>query len=313
MTKLMRAMYLALLFKRMITRFRSRKQSALIVYASVTGNAAKYASDLGTVLTKGCNVSYFDACAANLVQDSLIVSSITAAKLIIFVSSTQGNGEIPPLSQKFFSALWKHGHLLEGKKVAVLGFGSSAYPIFCGAGIYLASKMVEHKAIQVTPLGKCDSVKGEASMFYEWMRKLVEVEPLMAKLYEDIKDKTVSYSIKHLADSVTVQVFPAEEVKSAAAQSVSYMDMSMHSHASFASSNEGVDQKHDLVTKVVSCLMSGSSCKTDVLVGDVIDRADLISIAAPSKGEDVVTRKTSLVKINLVSCGNPPYKPGSVS
>ena len=51
-----------------------------------------------------------------------MLSVIESTTLTIFVSSTQGNGELPSLSRKFFSFLFaEYGYLLEGKQCAVLG------------------------------------------------------------------------------------------------------------------------------------------------------------------------------------------------
>ena len=119
---LIRSMYLALLFKRMVSRYKMRKQPVLIIYASVTGNAANYAYDLGNILSSSCNVTFFDACGVNASKDEQVLSVIESTTLTIFVSSTQGNGELPSLSRKFFSFLFaEYGYLLEGKQCAVLG------------------------------------------------------------------------------------------------------------------------------------------------------------------------------------------------
>ena len=66
---LIRTMYLALLFKRMVSRYKKRKQPVLIIYASVIGNAANYAYDLGAILSASCNVTFFDACSVNASKD----------------------------------------------------------------------------------------------------------------------------------------------------------------------------------------------------------------------------------------------------
>lgn len=86
------SIYLALFFKRIISRFRSRKQPALIIYASVTGNAARYASELGSILRTSYNVSFFDACGANVVGHAEMLPSLKSSTMTIFVTSTQGNG-----------------------------------------------------------------------------------------------------------------------------------------------------------------------------------------------------------------------------
>jgi hypothetical protein len=49
----------ATVFTKMIACHRSCKQPMLIIYASVTGNASNWASELGSVLRSGLNVSFF--------------------------------------------------------------------------------------------------------------------------------------------------------------------------------------------------------------------------------------------------------------
>ena len=343
--------YLSLLFKRMISKFRGHKTPTVIVYASVTGNAAKYASDLGSILRTSCNVSFFDACGANAAEDSDIHSLIKSSTMTIFVTSTQGNGELPSLSTKFFSLLFdEHPHLLRRKKCAVLGFGSSAYPIFCGAAAYLSKKLAEAEAKEVIHRGQCDAVKGESQEFYKWTSNLVakmatmpDASPLMAKLSMSINENTKSVLAKRrdMMHSVEVEVFTADEVKSAAASS--YMTRRgsggaskyrrRHSVCTLATQKDtrlvnrsvslpvtesetdsdslGTVEREDirrsnLLIKIISSSDSGHhdiSREKNLLPGHVISREDLISNDSSLEDDDKVSRKTSLVKIDLSSCG----------
>jgi len=91
---------------------------------------------------------------------------VEESSLVIFLTSTQGNGEIPSLGEKFFSLLFNtNGHLLKKKETAVLGFGSSAYPIFCGGAAKISEKLAQVGAIELIPRGECDAVKGESKSF----------------------------------------------------------------------------------------------------------------------------------------------------
>ena len=88
------------------------------------------------------------------------------SSLVIFLTSTQGNGEIPSLAEKFFSLLFDtNDHLLKNKETAVCGFGSSAYPIFCGGGAKISEKLESCGAIELIPRGECDAIKGETKSF----------------------------------------------------------------------------------------------------------------------------------------------------
>jgi flavodoxin len=321
------------------------------LYVKIPGNAARYASDLGAILRSSCNVSFVDACGVNAAEDMLkVFPLIHAATLVIFVSSTQGNGELPSLARKFFAMLFgKHGNLLSGKHCAVLGFGSSSYPIFCGAASQLSTMLAKVNANEVVPHGKCDSVKGEALSFYDWTTNLVAkmatmrgANPLMLKLSSDIKDGNASSLVRarNMVHYVKVEVFTAKEVETAAAMSYmtqrrgsmgtisrrrismdsidsserSSIDSSGRRRSSIDSSGRASGRRisfeqflngenltpHERIMRIMSA-SSMRPTKKDILEGQVKSREDIISCAV--KGEGSVTRKTSLIKIDLKMCG----------
>jgi len=322
-----RAVYVALFCSRCIARIRARKTPLLIVYASITGNAAKHASDLGAILRPCAQVSFFDACGINPPKE--VIPLIQSATLTIFISSTQGNGELPSTSHKFFSFLFdKNRSLLNGKQCAVLGFGSSAYPIFCGAATHLSKKLSENGAKEVVPRGECDSVKGERKEFNDWTAKLVtkmalmpSASPLVLKLLANMKENTASSLIRtrNMLNSITVELFTTEEVQNAAAQL--YMTTRRGSVAGRrrstldSASNGGVDEEDGQSQNKRLLQIVGNSDLRDshneLLEGVVKSRDDIISNAIDGGGnETTASRKTSLVKIDMQSCGNPPYEPG---
>ena len=135
MENLINSIWLAVFFKKCINRLRSRKQPVLIIYASVTGTAMRYASEVGQIMRAFANVSFFDACLFNP-QNLEVFDLIDQSTFVLFVSSTHGNGDVPPQSTKFFSTLFgERSGLLEKKCCGVLGFGSSAYPGMCEDGL----------------------------------------------------------------------------------------------------------------------------------------------------------------------------------
>ena len=118
-------------------------------------------------------MTYFDACGTNAILDEKIWTKVEEASLCIFITSTQGNGELPSLSRKFFATLFdKKAHLITDKHCAVLGFGSSAYPVFCGAAEELSFLIFQHGGFEVVPCGKCDAITGEETTFNQWTGKL---------------------------------------------------------------------------------------------------------------------------------------------
>ena len=222
------AVHLAIFFKGWIKRIRQKRQPVLILYASVTGNAATYAGKLGSILRACSHVTFFDCCGTNAAEDLQIMKLVKSTTLCIFITSTQGNGELPSLSRKFFSTLFgKKGHVLLDKNCAVLGFGSSAYPIFCGAATELSNRVSKSGGWEIVPRGLCDAVKGEDMMFQSWVAMLVnklastpDASPLVFQLSERINDINQTNNRRQIIlESVTVQLFSSKEVKEAAVNS----------------------------------------------------------------------------------------------
>jgi sulfite reductase alpha subunit-like flavoprotein len=172
---------------------------------------------------------FLDACGADVTGYSEVLPLIESTSLVVFVSSTQGNGELPSASQKFFSYLFdENGHVLVDKNSAVLGFGSSAYPIFCGAAALLSNMLAKKGANEIVTRGECDAMKGEESTFYDWARALVSkmasmpaATQLVKELANKIHESTASSQAQknYMTNAVIVKVFTAEEVKDAAAAS----------------------------------------------------------------------------------------------
>lgn len=290
-------------------------------------------------------MSFVDACSVNAAEDMLeVFPLVQAATLVIFVSSTQGNGELPSLARKFFSLLFdKNGSILCGKHCAVLGFGSSSYPIFCGAAYQLSKMLAKVNAKEVVPHGQCDSVKGEGPTFHHWTTNLVMemasmrgASDLMLKLASDMKDSTASSLVqaRNLLNCVKVEVFSENEVEIAAAMSYMTKRSRRRSSASIDSSRRGssinssgrrtsidsfggsdlpCDVKISVHTNErLMQIMSSSSThfyNKDILEGRVKSREDVISSVVREEGSQAATRKTSLVKIELQSCGSECMSP----
>ena len=321
MKKFFAAIYLASFFKNWIKRIRLNRQPILILYSSVTGNAAAYAAKLGSILRACAQVSFFDCCGSSSVHDLQIMSSIDSATLCIFVTSTQGNGELPSLCRKFFSTLFdKRGHLLSGKNCAVLGFGSSAYPIFCGGAAELSRKISENGGREIVPRGSCDAVKGEEITFKRWTATLVEklsslpgASPLVVQLSERISDLGgTDTRRKVILESTTVNIFTSEEVKEAAANSFMTGSLDISRHQAIRRSQLSPDIGNDssiakLKEAITTSFTSKSHLRKDLYESVILERVDLLG---QTEGEEKAGRKTSLVKIDLELCGNPPYSAG---
>jgi len=320
----------AVFVKKWIKRHRQERKPIVIIYASVTGNSAMFASKLGSILSASSQVSFFDACGASTTIDEKIWNMIEATSLCIFVASTQGNGELPSLSRKFFSTLFdKKAHLLTDKHCAVLGFGSSAYPIFCGAAEELSSTIVENGGLEVVPLGKCDALTGEETTFRHWTSELVDklasmpdASPLALQLSERINDFDQTFNRrKTILDSVKVEVFRSEAVNEAVANSFmprrgsadSSLRQSVLRRGSLDSSRKQSVLRNSInsgdlggrLHEAVAKTALANPFRNDRFEGEVLSREDLISGDGLDSGH--ACRQTSLLSINVFGL---PYQPG---
>lgn len=122
----------------------------LIIYGTETGNSKKVASRLlatfkqQKIQAKATDVFQFDF--AKLEKESLV----------LFVMSTQGEGEFPQNATPFYEKLKASTVNLSQMTYAVLGLGDSSYPLFCNAGILLDEVLTTKGAKQLLPLVKAD-------------------------------------------------------------------------------------------------------------------------------------------------------------
>lgn len=99
-----------------------------IIYGTETGNAKKLATQLQSIFKK------------NKVQSKVVdafqypLEKIEKEEFIIFIISTQGDGDLPQNAQKFYDNLSNLNSNLASTKYAVLGLGDTSYPFFCKSG-----------------------------------------------------------------------------------------------------------------------------------------------------------------------------------
>lgn len=122
----------------------------LIIYGTETGNSKKVASQLqatfkkNKIQSKAVDVFQFD------------VAKLNKESLVLFVMSTQGEGEFPQNAVEFYEKLKVSTVDLNTVSFAVFGLGDSSYPLFCNAGILLDELLVEKGAQRLLPLVKAD-------------------------------------------------------------------------------------------------------------------------------------------------------------
>ncbi len=105
-----------------------------IFYATETGNSAILAEDMAEHLTErlanGQDVQVIDLASAKLNQ-------LQKDALLLFVTATCGEGELPRAVRPFYDALISERPDLSGCRFAVFGLGDSCYADTYSAGGYL--------------------------------------------------------------------------------------------------------------------------------------------------------------------------------
>lgn len=122
----------------------------LIVYGTETGNAKKVASKLQASFKK----EKINAKSVDIFQFD--VKKLEKETLVLFVISTQGEGEFPLNAKDFYEKLKSSNVNLGQLSYAVFGLGDSSYPLFCSAGTLLDEVLEEKGAKRLLPLVKAD-------------------------------------------------------------------------------------------------------------------------------------------------------------
>ncbi|WP_428224439.1 diflavin oxidoreductase [Flavobacterium sp.] len=122
----------------------------LIVYGTETGNSKKVASQIQATFKK----NKIQAKSVDVAQFDL--AKLQKETLVLFVVSTQGEGEFPQNAVGFYEAIKAFNGELDKLSFAVFGLGDSSYPLFCNAGVLLDEVLAEKGATRLLPLVKAD-------------------------------------------------------------------------------------------------------------------------------------------------------------
>ena len=136
-----------------------------IISASQTGNARKVAQQLTDKLTQ-LGITAQHSPVADYKPKTLVDE-----KLVLLVTSTQGEGEPPEEAVSLFKFLnGKKAPKLNQLQFAVLGLGDSSYPKFCGAARDFDAKLADLGATRLADLVQCD-LDFQATAL-EWIEKI---------------------------------------------------------------------------------------------------------------------------------------------
>ena len=134
----------------------------LILYGSETGTAEGFARRAARQLR------LFTPQVMAL--DEYNPTQLADEKLLLVITSTFGNGEMPSNGQQFLQGLQQQpADALTGLSYAVLGIGSTVYEHFCAAGTTLHKLLARKGANALVPLHKADAVKGQTATFQAWL------------------------------------------------------------------------------------------------------------------------------------------------
>jgi sulfite reductase (NADPH) flavoprotein alpha-component len=139
----------------------------LLIYGTETGNSKKVASSLLASFKK----NKIQAKAVDVFQYDF--AKLEKESLVLFVMSTQGEGEFPLNAVGFYEKLKASNVNLSNTSFAVFGLGDTSYPLFCNAGLLLDEVLLEKGAKQLLPLVKADV--DYAQEVIDWEKALLEV------------------------------------------------------------------------------------------------------------------------------------------
>jgi flavodoxin len=139
-----------------------------IFVGTVYGNAQHVAEDVNTMLS-----------AQGLTSEVFTDPSLDDFKKVtslLFISSTTGQGDIPPNLEFFIEDLREQFTLLEQKPFAVAGLGDSSYgETYCGAGRQIFDLLTELQGKPITELleiDACETLEPEVEVV-AWAEKLI--------------------------------------------------------------------------------------------------------------------------------------------
>ena len=165
------------LFSPISDMIHSNITSLTILYGSETGTAEDVAFQVCALIESRFEISVIvKSC------DEYDISEVVLQKLIIFIVSTTGDGEIPSNMRKFWRFLLQkklNSNTLTNLKYAVFGLGDSSYDKYNAAARKLQMRLKQLGSQDILPIGLGDdqSRYGYLTALDTW------IENIMSKLY----------------------------------------------------------------------------------------------------------------------------------
>lgn len=274
-------------------KLRQAAPKIFIVYASVSGNTRRHAGRIANLVSKRCRVQMLDL-ETFKASDTLSFSRhVEDSDILVVLSSTAGNGEVPHQGRVFESCLEKGMFQLDQKPYMVLGFGSRKYPKFCEAGKRLDVLLQQCGGRRVHAVGMCDAAN-EVADFNAWcvstlssMIALLRSRGRPEKWVEmamDLKDHFYEASAPKEPE-ITLELLSDEEVWQRG------RDALLSARVTPSNAKE-----KNSVGSMGSSWMTATVLETRVLFGN------------PTNNN--FDRATTLVRLDVSGSGQSPYVPG---
>jgi sulfite reductase alpha subunit-like flavoprotein/hemoglobin-like flavoprotein len=139
-----------------------KQDRILILYASETGTAEGFARQAARHLSR-----YRPKVMA---LNEYNTDTLKSEKLLLVVTSTFGNGEMPSNGKRFLQWVQQQSRgSLNGLNYSVLGIGSTVYEHFCAAAVSVDKGLAKAGANCIVPIHKGDEIKGQADTFKQWL------------------------------------------------------------------------------------------------------------------------------------------------
>lgn len=144
-------------------------RSVAIFAGSVYGNAQHVAEEAKAMFeSKGVECEVFT---------DPEISDFSAAESVVVITSTTGQGDVPPNLELFYSDLRDEFPLMNGKPFAVAALGDSSYSdSFCGGGRHFQELLLELQGKPVADMLEVDAIETLAAEddVLPWLEDLLE-------------------------------------------------------------------------------------------------------------------------------------------
>lgn len=142
-----------------------------ILFGTESGNAEMAADDIGEV---------FAAAGVDhqvVGMENFTVEDLCNVPVVVLVTSTYGDGDLPETSAPFYDSLQEQRPDLSSGRFAAFGLGDSSYDTFNNAVTTLVAALKERGSTQLGPIGLHDADSGLSAgdVAAAWAKEIVDL------------------------------------------------------------------------------------------------------------------------------------------